>query len=259
MSNYAVTFNAYDLEDQVPGLQVISVDPYRPPTKKLVTQTIARADKSSASSENYIDKKLTVVTEIGRNTKALLEASIDRLNFILNGKEKVLTVPQSGSTRKYTATVQNIAITDAQGGHATISIEFFCSDPMGYDNSVTTLYNYPALVGGLYDFAVNFEGSAEVQKPKITITINSVTGGTNGTISIMNTAKGQSLEITRNWIPTDVLIVNTLTGDITVNGIDVDFDGSIPDWDTEFGNITYTDDFSARNFAILIEYNKRYK
>lgn len=258
MSKYGVKFNAVDLEDYVPGLVVTGVDPYRMPNQKMVSQQIARNDLSTVSSRFWTDKKTTVSIEIGRDTRPLLEASIDRLKYILQGKEKALVVPQGVQNRQYTATLSNMTFKEPSGGHQEIELEFFCSDPFGYDVSATTLYSYAALVGGLYDFRCTFEGSAIVQKPIVTITINTVSANTNGLIAIENQDKGFSLEIRRAWVAADVLVVNCQTGDVTVNGTDVDFDGVIPDWDTGVGDITYSDDFSARNFAIDIQYNKRY-
>lgn len=258
MSRYGVSFNGYDLEDTVSGLIVVSTDPYRMPNQKIVKQQIARNDLSTVSSRFWTDKKATITVEIGRNTRALLEASVDRLKTILQGREKTLIVPQGSANRQYTATVDNLTFRQPDGGHQEIDIEFFCSDPYGYDTSSTTLYNYANLVGGAYDFKCTFEGSAEVQKPVITITINSVSTNTNGVISIANNTKSLDLEIARTWVAADVLIVDCLNRTVKVNGTEVDFTGPIPDWDTGVGNVSYADDFTTRNIALSIAYRKRY-
>src|SRR5690606_7110999 len=107
-----------------------------------------------------------------------------------------------------------------------------------------------------YSFAINWPGPI-AQTPIVTLTVNTVSGGANGTIIIGNPNKSQQIEIPRTWTDGDVLLVNFRTGDVTVNGTAVDFDGPLLEFDPGNNPLEYEDDFTARNFAIAITNNQR--
>lgn len=257
MSKYTVLFNGSDIEDSVPNAKITAVD-MRPATRKLTSAQLARRDKTVVSSAFFTDRKPVVTLDIGGNNRASFETSMNVLNRLLQGREKALILPWANGSVQLTATYDNMAITDQAGGFGTVSIEFMCSDPFGIDTTVTQLYNYPHLVGSLYDFKCTFDGSTETQQPVTTVTINSITGGTGKAISIENIDTGEVCTITRNWVPTDVLVVDSRNKTVQVNGVDVDYTGGIPEWVTGTSNVTYVDNFTARDIALSITYQKRY-
>lgn len=262
MSKPTASFDGQDLATLVPGLIIISTNPYAYPNRQLNTSLMAAADKSATPSAYFKDKPLTVVAELGRNTRELFDAAIDTLYTALQGREKLLVLSVGSGTRQWTATLAGISITDAQGGHATLAIQFEAADPIGTDvNSinlfskrVTTANDNTAFVGG------PLGGSAPWQHPVITITLNSVTGGTGGTMTIGNPANGQQLSITRTWAAADVVVINpdSLTP-VLVNGLPVAFSGAIPEWAAgAAGSMDYTDTFTTRDRSMSGLYYKRY-
>lgn len=251
------TFAGYDLEANVPGLKVVSTDPYRFPTRALITSRIANTDKSVTSSANYTDKKLNVTVEIGRDTRELLEASLDTLNSILQGHEQALVVPWATSTRQWLATLDNIAATDVLGGHGTFDLEFECADPIGSDVTSTQLFSNN-LTGSSNTVTFTVGGTCEWQQPIITITFSALTGGTTKAVTIGNSATGQSVSVTRTWAAADILIINATTKKITVNGTEVQGVGAIPEWAPGAGSMDYSDTLTTRTRQTTAIYYKRY-
>lgn len=249
-----VTFNNLSLA-LVPGLSILGTNPHRPAPVKLTSSQLVTSNKSVVSSQFYGTRKINILCSVEAGTKTLLQQRLQTLESILQGREKVLNITWAGVATDFTATKSNLSVTYDGGGFAEVDIEFTCSDPMGYATSSTTLYNYAHLVGGAYSFAVTWLGNV-TQRPVITITINSVTGGSNQTISISNTATGQTLTVTSSYAANDVLIIDTKNKTVTINGVTSLATGNYPEW-TATQPIVYADGFTTRNIAFTAAYQVR--
>lgn len=261
MSRPTANFNSSDLATVVPGLRILSSDPYRPPNRDVNTVKIANTDKSANTSGYFNKKKLNVTVEIGRDTRELLDDAIDTLLAVLIPREKTLILSVGSGTRQWTATYSNMAFSDVQGGHAVIDIEFEAADGIGTDTSSTSLFS-SSLTGNNTNtpFVVPLQGSMQFQQPVITITLNSVTlNGSTGTMTIGNPLNGMQCVISaRVFAAGEVIVIDSRTKKITVNGTEVAYTGSIPEWERGSGSMDYSDTFTARNRSMTGLYYKRY-
>lgn len=249
-----VTFDGNDLS-RVPGLSIIGIDPHRPPARELNKQDIANADKSTVVSTNYKSRAIHVMATIGRANKSDLQSSLRTLESYLQTREGLLVVPVAGFDTEFTATKENVLLDVQAGGFAEIDIEFFCSNPTGYANTATTLYNYPALVGSAYSFAVTWDGNVR-QQPVLTITYTAAPAG-SASVTIGNSTTSQALVITRSgWTSGEVLVVDFRNKSVQVDGVDVPYTGPFPEW-TGTEPITYADTLASRTMAVNITYKKR--
>lgn len=257
MAKPTASFNGYDLATYVPGLIVIAHNPYKFPNRKLNVQKIGNTDRSALTSAYYEDKKINVTVEIGRDTRELLDDSIDALNLILQEEEAALITNYGSGSRQWTATLSNIGYSDVKGGHATLDLEFEMADPIGTATASTPLFSNTVTdntTGGSFIVA----GTAKWQKPLITITYSALTGGTNKTVTVSNGSTGQAVSVTRTWTAADVLIIDATTGKVSVNGTEVAFSGAIPEWKPGTGTLVYTDNLTTRTRATNALYYKRY-
>lgn len=260
MSKPTANFNANDLATVVPGLIITATNPYVYPTRTLYTNALAAADKSVTSGSNYTEKKVIVSAEIGQNTRELLDAAIDTMNGYLTGKEKTLILSWAGATRQWTATLDNVTYHEVLGGYASFDLEFELSDPFGYDVSTTNLFS-TSLTGSTSttNFIGIIGGSADWQAPIITITFTAITGGTSKVVTVGNPANGQTCTITRSWTSADVLVINSQTKTVTVNGTEVATTGACPEWASgAAGSMSYTDTFTTRTRTMSGLYTKRH-
>lgn len=257
MSRPTANFDGHDFAASVPGLEVIATDPYRFPNRELNTSPLANSDKSVNSSAYYKDKKLNVRVEIGRNTRELLDDSIDTLYSILQGRAKALVLSYGSSTRQWYATLANVAFTDILGGHATLDIEFECADPIGTDVNSTSLFS-TALTGANSTTSFVVGGSADWQKPIITITLSALTGGTGASVVIGNPANGQQITITGDFTAGDVLVIDARVPSVKLNGAEVAWSGAIPEWASGVGSMDYSDTLTTRTRSMVGIYYKRY-
>lgn len=257
MAKPTASFNARDLASSVDGLIIIATDPYRVPDRIVTNAPLANSNKSVTNAAWFTSKKLNVKVEIGRNTRELFEASLDQLTAILQTKEAALVLSYGSTTRQWTATYRNMAISDLEGGHGTIDIEFLCSDPYGYEVSSTNLFSSTRSGSSSTDlFTVG--GSAEWQVPVITITFNSLTGGTLKDVVVGNSASGQQLTITNTFTSGDILIIDSRNKIITLNGQEIRGVGAIPEWGVGAGSLDYSDTLTTRNVTVTASYYKRY-
>lgn len=261
MAKPTAAFNSSDLATVVPGLIITGHTAYRPGNRKLNTAKIANTDKSAMPSAYFDDKKINVQIEIGRDTRELLDAAMDILLGILMPTQSTLLLGNGTSTRQWTATYSNMAISNVKGGHAEIDIEFEAADGIGTDTASTSLFsttltgnntNTPFVGGPL-------GGSMQWQQPVITITLNSFTGSTSDSMTVGNPLNGMQVVITRQFVAADVIVIDSKLKKVTVNGVEVAFTGSIPEWQSGIaGSMDYSDTFTARNRLMTGLYFKRY-
>lgn len=257
MSKPTASFNGYDLASTVTGLIIVNTNPYRMPNRDLTIGKIANTDKSVTSAVFFKDKKINIGAVISRDTRELLEASLDQLNLVLQDREKALVFSYGSATRKWTATLSNISLSNVAGGYAELDIEFQCSDPMGFDVNSTNLFSVSRSGASSTDtFTVG--GTAQWQQPIITLTLTSVTDGSSKIVTIGNSNTGQAISITRTWASGDVLVIDSQAKTVKVNGAEVAFTGAIPEWNPGAGSIDYSDTFTARIMSLSGIYYKRY-
>jgi len=257
MTRPTVSFNGKDFATYVTGLIVIGRDPYRAANRVVNNSPLAGSNKSVTTSAWFTGNKMNIKVEIGRNTRELLDDSIDQLRALLHPREAALVTNYGSSSRQWTATYSNYSVSEVEGGHATIEIEFICSDPYGYAVTPTTLFSSTRTGSSSTDnFIVG--GSAEFQVPVITIVFNAVTGGTLKDVVVGNPNTGQQVTITNTFATADVLVIDSRNKIITLNGDEILGVGALPQWEAGPGSLDYSDTLTTRNYTISAEYYKRY-
>ena len=253
------TFNSYDLASVVPGLKIISTNPYRQADRKLSFSDVANANKGVTTSSYNKSKKLNLIVEISQNTRELLDDAIDALKKYVLPREKLLVLSQGSGTRQWTASYSNMSFSDVYGGHATVDIEFIAADGVGVDVASTNLFS-TSLTGANSNtpFVGQVGGTMEWQQPIITITLTAVSGGTGGTMIIGNPDNGMQATITGNFATGDVIVLDSRTKKVTLNGGEISYQGSVPEWALGAGSIDYVDNFTTRTRTMSGLYYKRY-
>jgi hypothetical protein len=252
-----VYFDSINLET-VPGLTVLGVNPRATARRDVILQEIVRTNNSHVDTAFYKERVIPVRVGIAMPTRSLAEASLDTLMGLVQGIEKELNIPQSGTRRVYTCTFQESEEVTGGGSYIEHILYFTCSDRFGYDVNPTLLLQFIGFTSGQRTDQLVLGGSAEWQAPVITYTLNSVTDGTQGTISIGNNSTGQQVSVTRDWLAGDVLEINARTPSVKVNNVDTDFTGAIPEWKPGVGYIAYSDTFTSRSISGNVRVTQRY-
>lgn len=257
MMNDPVTFGGNNLLN-IPGLRLTGMDTFRFPSRDVKNYPLAYTSRSKTTSAFHYERSVNVRGVFSLHSRDDLDTSIGLLRMILDPINQTLRLPISGELRDfYEVTVKNIAIEDVAGGHARIDIEFGCADPHSHAITDTTLLSVSNLTSGNKSYPVTLDGTAK-QLPVITYHIDSLTTGSNRTVTFLEPLSGMSLAVQRTWTANETLIIDCAEQSVTVDGEEVDFNGNFPEWSVGPEFINYTDDFTARQVDITVVYKKRY-
>lgn len=255
---FSVSFNGFNLSS-ITDVSLYNYEFNNLPTRQLRSFKLANQDRSALTTADYMDKRITVNFHIIECTREAAEVALLELRRRTQAIKGTLSVSQYNRTVTYTATLE--AMTERWvANNMDVVMTFYCNEPLGTDSVTETLIDAldTNTTTAPTDFEITLNGSSYHQFPIITVTVNSVTDGTDGTMSIMNSGNSDEVEITRDWASSDVLEINTFLKTVKVNGTEVDYSGKVPDFEVGTTDITYDDDFSARDVDVEAEYNRRY-
>lgn len=140
-----------------------------------------------------------------------------------------------------------------------IHIEFTIDDPVGIGSNVQTLLDAPGVTSNntILDLSgIELQGTFMEQYPVYTITVNSITPGTNPSLTVINGLS--EIVIAEALVASDVLVIDTDAMKVSLNGELIDFTGGFP-FIADPNSIIYINDtFSARNIDIEVKTNPRY-
>ena len=252
-----IYFGGVDL-NSVSGWLTTGTDTFRYPSRKVNNFNISQSNNSVTTSAFFEGRSVNIRGIIRVSGRELLDDSVSELRRILEPSNQVLQMPISGNQRKFNdVTVSNVVISDVNGGMARIDIEFKTSDPFNYALSTTESLNVSNLTTTPKQYQIAFDGTTK-QLPIIMCTFDSLTGTTVSAVTLTNMADSSSISISRVWSASDILIVDSQTQTVTVNGTVVDFTGNFLSFYKGLNYIQYSDGLTARQVDINVTYTKRY-
>jgi len=251
----AVKYGSLDM--QANGIVVVDTDVYSSPKNKIQADTLAERDGALVVKQQYESKPFTVSGYLRKTTQADLEALMDTFKAAMAIKSQAFDIEHAGSTRRYLASAQNVILTRRGLTTAAFSVEFLSPDGMGWDTTSSSLITSTGITTSTLSIPFTVGGSYKAE-PIIRITINTITGGTAKTIQLTNGSTLRTISITRTWTAGDVLEMDTLKGQLLVNGVAMDYRGSLPSFEPGAQTLVYTDDFTTRDVTILSSYTRRW-
>lgn len=252
----AVAYGTFNM--QADGVRVIDTDVYSAPPNKIQADALAERDGSLVTQQQFDSKPFNVSGLLVKSTEEELEDLMDVFKQAMARKNQPFDIQHGSGTRRYLASAQNIIISKRGLTSAAFSVQFFSPDGMGWDLEARDLISTTNVTLSNVTIPLTVEGSYKAD-PIIRITVNTVTGGsTNKTISISNAATLRSLSVTGTWTAGTVLEIDTLKGQLLVDGLAREFRGQLPSFDPGEGALVYLDDFTSRDVTILSSYTRRW-
>lgn len=261
----AITFNTNDLQNYSAatrtGIITDKILHNDIPDKDVALMALANANGSVIPQSQYPSKKITISGTIKGSSDIDIDSRIDAFKAYFNGKDKNLDIVYAGTTRRYIATANAVAVERQNTGYfARFNVTFVCTNPFGRATALTTALNAAGRTLAGYTDSHTFVGSAPCLQPIITITLTAVSGGASF-ISWGNNTNGQGITITdQTWVSGDVLEIDTRTGYKTVkkNGVEIDFLGAFPEFAPGSQSFSYADGFTSRTMTELVQYYPEY-
>lgn len=232
---------------------------------------IAGSHRSTITSKYYASK-IARATLYSSGDLTTLRAKVGLLKKNLQHKQLPLTVDigqpllvdgvyafdTTVETQFSAATIDSIEIRYTKGSYA-VDITFILLDPVGKSLTPQTLADIESsTVSSLsVDLStIDIQGTFDTQYPVYEITINSVTNGSNPSISVSNGFN--VLTYTGPLAAADVIVVDTDLLTVELNGVMVDYSGTMPELILSSPALTVSNTLTARNIDILITNQPRY-
>lgn len=253
----AMTFNGNEIENA--NYIVTDIDHYSIPKKDIDIFALSYANKSAITTVDYPSKMIKVTGYIRCDDTYSLGAYIDIYKSYLSAKDANLDIDFNSTTRRYIATANKVDIKRSLSrNYATVAVDFICPEPFGVETSSTSFGTEANWTAATKTFQDAINGTAPIQYPIITITIDALTG-TGDYIQISNNANGQEMLLYGlGFAASDVLVIDCFERTVTVNGVAVDYLGAFLELTLGENDITYADGFDTRTVDIDIDYYKRY-
>lgn len=262
--NGAASFNGNSLNTYNPvthtGIILNEINHTSQPNQSTPLFVVADANRSAIPTITYDNKNITLSGSLAATTEAALDDLIDTFKGYFNGKDKVLSIAYGSGNRLYTATKNALSITRQNTAKfANFEVSFICTDPFGRDAAATTITNTLNHTSAMLTVTPTIAGSAPVQYPIITITIDALTG-TGDYVQITNNNNDQQMLLYGFTLTAGtVIVIDAFKRTVTINGFEVDYRGTFLELEPGAASITYTDGFTTRTVDILIQYYKRWQ
>lgn len=254
MDSYSVSFNGNDLSI-LPGIDLYNHEFNRLPTREVRIFKVARRNLSIITSSEYSQKEITVQLEVCSESRSGTEDLLTTLKALVQTQNAPLVVSQGGTDVEYTATMNEFNI-EWDSYKAYVTIVFIASNPIGQEQQTQTLFNITGNTLARVTNTFTAQGSASAF-PVISITVNTVTGGTAKQILVENARTGQGIRINETFANGDVIIIDSENLQVTKNGVQIDFSGMFPVWASGSQQVVYGDTFTTRDVDINATYNPR--
>lgn len=250
-----VFYNNFNLSN-LPGIAVYNHNFIRTPVRDLKRAKLARQDRSLLTSAEYTEKTILIHCIATGANKNEIESNYETLKGVLQVPEGIIRVEQAGQQVEYIGTMSGITDEEWVGKHLQFTINMLCSNPIGRSR-ITSILLSQSNTTPSFTHSITVEGSSKAQ-PLIKVTLTDITDGTNKTIQVLNADTTQGITITRDWADGEILTVDSYNKIVEVDDVEVDYGGIFPTFFPGLRSFQYIDDFTARNVAIEITYNKQY-
>ncbi|MDI9934681.1 phage tail family protein [Rhodococcus sp. IEGM 1351] len=256
MSAIGIQYGDFDLQTE--EVTTTSTDVYSSPRNNVQADKLAESDGAVIVKTAYEPKTFTAEGYLRTDTVEDTQRLMDDFKVALSVPNQAFDIDHAGDTRRYVATAQNVIITNPRGRtRAGFSVEFLCPSGVGSDTYASVLLASKNFSTSTATLGITAGGTYQVE-PIITLTVNTVTGGTAKTITVNNDVTRRGLAVTRTWSNGDVLEIDSLNKTIFVNNVPVNFSGQFPVWKPGVGSIGYVDDLTTRDVTVTADYIRRW-
>lgn len=262
--NGDLSFNSNDLQTYSPatdtGIITNVIDHTDGPDMLMGLYALADADGSSIPAINYPSKPVALAGVIKGSSQADLDNRIDTFKGYFTGKDKNLDITYGSGTRRYIATAGTPKIQRKPRSFIAIfQVPITCTNPFGLDTSSTDLWaKKNNFTSATFTETPTVGGNAPFQLPIITITIDALTGA-GDYVQISNDNNNQELLIYGQGLQAgDVIVINCVERIVTLNGEEIDYNGTFLELEPGANSITYTDGFTTRTVDVAASYIKRW-
>lgn len=253
-----IRYGQFNLQDPARGIWVTSTDVYSSPESVVQADTLTQADGALVVQQRYRSKNFSIEGVIRRGSIAELEKAIDEFKVAMAIRNQAFDIDYAGGIRRYLSFATTVTVSrDTRRTSAGFSVSFLCPDGVGWDVNSSALLEPSAITGSVKSLPIQVGGTYKAQ-PIVTLTLNTVTGGDDRTVTIANGNTLRGISVQRDWTVGDLLEIDSMKMTVFVNSVAVNFTGQFPQWSPGPSTITILDDFGARDATLQSVYTRRW-
>jgi len=248
-----IQFNSNNLESAY--LLINKLNKSDIPTREIQNENLSFQDGFKTLSNFWRSRTIVIGGTIDASSSAHLASLLDTLKKNLSGVDKNLDVDYGASTRRFKGTLARFEAPEEFYNitHLPYSAEFICQ-PFGYGTSDVSFASNDITAASKNE-TMTIQGT---YKPNPIITLTFGTSASASSVVVTNNTTGDAITITTAMVDGDVLIINTETKKITLNGIQIDFTGPIPEFAIDDNSLTIDMSGSVIKYDLLISYTPLY-
>jgi len=250
-------FNGYGLQNL--NIIVSDSDHSTSPKRSVDTGELPRRHGVVIYDAQYREKIVTLEGHIKANSSSELEDLIKEIKKELSEIDGNLDITIGGETQRYIATLINSddLFSERKGYHITFcpfKATFLCSEPYGHDVDYT-IYALSGQTSTSVSQTMTNDGSADAD-PVFIITIVNMSGFSSLTVS--NNTTIQSLTISEPITAGDIITIDAENQIVTLNSVEIDFDGSIPYIEPGDSQIVIEVDSTSHSYDVTYKHKNAY-
>lgn len=230
------------------GATVLSTSPYSVvdldiagPPAQLLTLPLAVREGSLVSHQRHGARVITLTGKVAAASKSALETAYDSLLKALNSGEQNLKIGREDERYFRARLTEEVWVEGRWLRLLTYRARFLAADPFAYAAAELDETDNTALSsdgGGSYHKDIEVAPAGSIySRPRFQIVVPAATayGITSITIRNVTIPQAVALVVTRNFVASDTLIVDSSDFSVTVNGDQVDYSGAFPLFDPRDG------------------------
>lgn len=221
---------------------------------------VANREGSEVVESRFGEKKIVINGLIYGEDKSTFEGAVADFKKAIVVKNEWFYFTFSGMTLKYKVYMTGFDWKETLSNDLVreFTIEYSAFDPpFAQEDATTTAKEIDAITSQIYEDNVSFDGTSE-PKPKIKVTFDDADSLTG--IELINSTNGSRIEVTTSFATGDVLIIDTDTMEVTLNGEPIAYTGVLPSFEIGSNNLivnSYTDSGVTKDQSNA-EWNKNY-
>lgn len=248
-----ISFNGNTIESAY--VLVNKLNRYGTGERDIYSETLSFQDGFEVLRSYWRSRTIILEGTLDATSSDHLGTLLDTLKSNLSGINKNLDIDYAGGTRRFKGTLTKLEAPEDFYNitHLPYTAEFLCQ-PFGY---ATTNVSITAsdVTAGTHTETFTVTGTYKPQ-PIITITFTAESGAT--AVSVENETTGETIVIEQNFSVDDVLVINTETQKVTLNGTQIDFSGPMIDFDIGSNTVNIDVSSTSHTYDLDITYNPRY-
>lgn len=229
-----ITFNSYGLQNAsvVSGPDGIGIRDF--PDRDFASLDISQWDGEIFNSIFFRGRDITINWHLIAPNKAELDDLIDEMKKRVSKKEKLLKWKVNDITRQITASVSSLTFGTKENIYISYSISFKTADSF-WELSQKQSFLIEDISGSPHVESILNEW--EATNPMFVFGFKT---GLVGVTSINISVSGIGIDIAQAISDGDILIIDGITKSVYYNGVEIDFDGVFPLFETDDNLVTFT-------------------